>query len=147
MKHEKEICRWAKHPTKLKVWNKIYAGSPVKQWVLTSSPTWADEWDYIVDDEYAEIRKAYADGKTIECRVGIYKWQKLTNPYWDFKSEEYRVKPDEPTYYYQWERLDMNNDSVIIVSSIYLTDLEAVNLKYAEQGWRRIDSSKRTWEE
>lgn len=57
-----------------------------------------DSCIYIIDDEYAEFRKAQADGKIIQYYVdGFVGWQDVTefgiHPMKGIK--EYRIKPDE----------------------------------------------------
>jgi len=61
MKHEKEIIRWAKCPEGTEVWYKKKCG----KWNLIDGPSWSAMVSYIVNDEYAEIRKAERDGETI----------------------------------------------------------------------------------
>ena len=98
MTHEKEIQRWATCPDGTKVWWK----DNLRDWLLTVNASWNKKYNYIVDDEYAELRKAEADGKSIEYNAyyapnsgGV--WSKhlgnITLPV-----ENYRIKSDSPIY-------------------------------------------------
>lgn len=60
--HHKEIKRWANCPDGTQVWFKD------KQWILINNPIWDKEYTYIVNDKFAEYRKAILDGKFIEVR-------------------------------------------------------------------------------
>ena len=150
MKHKEEIIRWANSPKGTKVWIKHIVGN----WFLCEGTiAWNEKYQHIVDDEWAELRKAYVDGETIEYTMDSTSWTKSTicnifdfgkKVYTPLGVNYYRIKPDEQTYYYQWERLEMN-DNRLVISSYYLTDSEAVTLKYEEKGWRKIESSKREW--
>jgi len=61
MKHKEEIIRWANCPDGTKVWNK----KDGFEWRTSEEPLWLIHHEYIVDDEYSEIRKAQAEGETI----------------------------------------------------------------------------------
>ena len=50
----------------------------------------------------------------------------------------------EPTYYYRWEKL--YPDGRIGISDL-VTDEHANTCNYEKYGWRRVESSKRTWED
>ena len=141
MKHEKEIIHWAKSPEGTKVWVKPLSG----EWFKINNVSWDKDITYIVDDEYAELRKAQADGKTIEYKPIKGEWEYLEYPEWNKAPQTYRIKTDEPTYYYQWEKLYPEGR---IITSEYLTDETADYDGYkVSEGWRRIESSKRTWED
>ena len=143
MKHEKEIKRWSECPDDTSVWIK----EPNEKWWETDIPGWNPDTIYIVNDKYAELRKAYTEGKIIEYRYGISEWKKLSNPSWNSKIESYRIKPDV-TYYYQWEKQTPSQYGKEITISTHMDDEVAKGYGYTiESEWRRIDSSKRTWEE
>ncbi len=57
MIHEKEIQRWATCPDGTKVWWK----DNLRDWLLTANASWNKRDNYIVDDEYAELRKKICD--------------------------------------------------------------------------------------
>ena len=98
MKHKKEIKRWANSPDGTKVWVKI----DTKQgWVPLVSPSFIKENVYIVDDEYATMRKAFMDGVTIQYNNCDNHWRDLildsdVPVAWGYPVENYRIKPEEP---------------------------------------------------
>jgi len=51
---------------------------------------------------------------------------------------------EEPTYYYQWERLF---SSGTIAATDWVTDEHANRNNFKENDWRKVKGSKRTWEE
>jgi hypothetical protein len=51
---------------------------------------------------------------------------------------------DASTYFYQWEKLDKNSDSISL--SKFITDEHAESHTYAEDGWYKVKDSKRTWD-
>ena len=58
--------------------------------------------------------------------------------------EDVRHKKLEPTYY-KWERLHINNE--LIETSNFVTDAYAEKYNFESNGWRKIENSKRSWEE
>ena len=69
MTHKKEIIRWASSHNNTQVWYKFkqpIAGNDDKWYLTTYCPSWRSDCHYVVDDEWAEIRKAVIDGKTIQ---------------------------------------------------------------------------------
>ena len=132
MKHKDEIIRWANAKQGTKVWSKLSN----KKWLLVNSAQWNPNNIYIIDDEYAELRKASADGKIIQYKHGSEWFDTLTDS-WEIAIDisKYRVKPDELTYYYQWEKLVGNDISTTNSTSDDLSN----------SGWKRVESSKRVW--
>jgi hypothetical protein len=97
----KEIQRWSKDP-KMNVWLKPRRDSA--KWILVDKPiSWTSDGIYIVDDEYAEVRKAYYDGKTIQ-RFMYGEWKDCTlEPLWDETLPgSLRVKPLKDEVVCQW---------------------------------------------
>ncbi len=141
MTHSKEIKRWADSENNTKVWERD-----------TTHTTWSisaphnrflyANYIYIIDDEYAELRKAYADGKTIEMWSTIHNiWLEVTEEIGSVQNRKYRIKPEKKTYYYQWEKLI---DNEIIKRTV--TDQEAETRDLLHKDWHKIESSKRTWD-
>ena len=108
MTHKEEIKYWANHPNGTKVWLK---SSKDTEWKLSNGyVAWFESSIYIVDDEWAELRKAQIDGKQLEFKEylihtreeKIYErilgWvsMKTTSP------NDWRIKPEEPRYEWQW---------------------------------------------
>ena len=101
MKHKREICYWAKHDEGTRVFEEnLEAG----QWTLCESVNWKPDRSYIVDDEWAELRKANADGVAIQMMRRDGTWKDLPSDWWkngfyaqveNYYVENYRVKPKE----------------------------------------------------
>ncbi len=66
MVHEKEMIRWAKSKEDTRVWYQIIGR---KNWRSLSSPAFSKDCRYVVDDEFAEIRKAFIDGEKIQMKI------------------------------------------------------------------------------
>ena len=205
-KHTDEIIRYANSEEGTGVWYKEIAGA--SKWRLIGYSSWRDNCSYVVDDEWAHLRKALIDGKTLqtsdELTAGGICWSDIP-PYFPIEKYEvgtFRVKTEpefkypiykrsaahgfvvkftgltegevvvvgryhyigysslfwekhtsntvwedynytEPTYYYRWEKLEDENS---ILTTPHVTDKFAKGMQYSELGWRRIESSKRTWE-
>ena len=98
MIHEKEIIRWAKSPNGTGVWYKTVNNNIWSY--MEKSPSWLGHIIYIVDDEWADIRKAAADGKTIQFKntngeffdVGFT----INTSTENLNRDLYRIKPDTP---------------------------------------------------
>ena len=145
MKHEKEIKRWGECKDGTAVWYK----TEYTNWAKTTNPLWSIKTTYIVDDEWAKIAKQFIDDRDkVEFYDGHHWSRTLASDVHTVRKEfvrNYRIKTDEPTYYYQWEKLYPKRR---IVTSEHLTDETADCDGYkVSEGWRRIDSSKRTWED
>ena len=91
-KHKPVIIWWLKN-TGRGVWIRM-CNSDV--WYKSKNPTF-EEFEVIVqNDEYAEFRKAQADGKVIQDDTGL-DWSECRY-LWDLPIERYRIKPDEPKF-------------------------------------------------
>ena len=69
-----------------------------ESWNEIKEPLWLDIYLYIINDEYVEFRKAFADGKKIEFLDTVdYSWT-TWEPSVGFGSHTggYCIKPDEP---------------------------------------------------
>jgi hypothetical protein len=134
MTHEKEIVRFSKCQDGTYVWAKYNNYS----WVLVKNPEWSKEGTYIVDDEYAEVRKFAVDNGFAWYNSKEMGWMKETNPMFIYPIEKYATsKPDEEVYYYKWKRKDGSN--------VYVCRYTTDNL--SDDGWTRIDESKATYEQ
>ena len=51
---------------------------------------------FVINDQYAEFRKALAEGKTIQWCFADDGWKDY--PYFDNEVKHYRIKPDEPKF-------------------------------------------------
>ncbi len=143
MTYSKEIKRWADSPDGTKVWKKF--NNLDKEWLIAHNPFSESDTIYIVDDGYAKLRKAQIDGKAIEY-YHHHIWVEALTDAWNIATDisKYRIKPDEPIYYYKWETCIKN---IIIKTSDSVTDNEATKRGYhRDPNWRKIESSKRTWD-
>ena len=108
MTHENEIKYWSEHPDGTKVWCK---SESTDGWVLIE-PKWTGIGTYIVDNEWAELRKAQADGKQLQydnsngwCDSKLSKWDYINK---NTEVKYWRIKPEEPVYEWQWIWIDKN---------------------------------------
>ena len=91
-----------------KVW--FRKESEVGEWWLTDNPIFTEGYIYVPDDEYAELRKALFDGKSVEVnrnsilgKVG-YDWREIEkSDMWVFPPHYYRIKPEDSDW---WKQLD-----------------------------------------
>jgi hypothetical protein len=120
--------------------------------LLNGEPSWDNSIEYRIKDgiepkqflkHYKEII-AFWNGESIEYyNEFLGDWVPKTDPSW-YINDKYRVK-EKPIYYYQWEKL--SNDYECISLSSYITDECAAKNHYVEDRWRKIESSRRIWEE
>ncbi|OQX82751.1 MAG: hypothetical protein B6D63_07235 [Candidatus Latescibacteria bacterium 4484_7] len=97
---EHEIKYWAEHPDGTKIW----ARPQSEDWLILGIPGWAPDVIYIVNDEWAKLRKANADGESLQILFDGC-WIDVPNDWWkkDFYAldhtvygpEDFRVKPKE----------------------------------------------------
>jgi len=85
MKHKDEIIRWANCPEGTEIWYR----EGRNEWDKVMATGWLPNVKYIVDDKYAELRKAQADGKTI-----LYLGEEAYNLNFYKKLENYSIKED-----------------------------------------------------
>ena len=205
-KHRDEMIRFANREEGTEVW---YKHGSMTEWNKSDAPRWSNDTTYVVDDEYAELRKESIDtGRPIQVSSDNGTgWITITQPtYIKFilPLEDYRLEPEEfeypiykkarsdgsivkftglkegvivqkdialmyplgytsddwvehtntdewedyeyqePTYYYKWEKLFNDGN---IWSTNWMTDEYAERGGFKALGWRKIENSKRTWEE
>ena len=127
MKHEQEICRWAKSPKGTKIWAKPRIGGDEEwKWKLYRGDVdWSDEWDYVVDDDYSLIRKLAKDGAQIQVRyknsdTGEFsRWfnkstRKLEGNGWGLPLNQYRLKPTKDPKVCVWKATESALNSWIV---------------------------------
>ncbi len=78
MTHEKEIKFWAEHKDGTKVWVKFDDTG----WKLENFPCWMSANMYIVDDEWAKLRKANADGAIVQYKSTFGGWLDRKKDWW-----------------------------------------------------------------
>ena len=73
MTHEKEIILWSKEKDGTGVWKLFEV--PNKKWMLLSQGMFLEpESLYIVDNEWASLRKAQIDSLSLECKSEEGAW-------------------------------------------------------------------------
>ena len=128
MTQEDEICYWSKHKDGTKVWGKMKSG----KWVILDQLFWTGFSGYIVDDEWAELRKAQEDGEQLQFTNGVDEWidSELTLSYirkqHSNEVQKWRVKPKKPSYEWQWHCRDSENH-FRLTEKHYKTQEEAFN--------------------
>jgi len=138
-----EINLWSSMPDGTKVWFKDIGGDT---WDLISDPIWYQNCTYVVDDENAEIIKQwYDDASKVEYyNVSEERWEQTSCTdassirYGLDKGHKYRIRPDEPVYYWQYEKLKLDGE---IASTNYMSDEHAKRFGYEASGWRKIEST------
>ena len=60
-----------------------------------------------------------------------------------FSYNKVHLKPDEPAYYYRWEKLLRDT---IQISTFMNDEYAKLNNFSEEDGWHRLEDTKRTWE-
>ena len=129
MTHKDEIQYWAEHQDGMIV---QFRTPESIFWYKTDQPQWKPRNVYIVDNEWAFLRKAQREGKQLQCL-------NYFNPGWTDVSldidatkvttpEEWRIKPAEPKYEYQWI-YEIQPDTFVITE--HMTPEEADNASKA----------------
>ena len=60
------------------------------EWFLTYEPSWTEDFIFVQNDEYAELRKAQADGKIIQhkhCNDSDSKFKDCCYPIWEYEDD------------------------------------------------------------
>ncbi len=122
MKHKNEMIRWANSLDGTKVWNKPLGQ---KGWNCNDNPQWTITTIYIVDDGYAELRKAQLDGKSIQIdNFGNEEWATLTCPDFSQPVRMYRIKPTKKLYFFYEVSQDYYDDFIIYKDVLWATTKE-----------------------
>ena len=118
MIHENEICYWARHEDGTEVWMKSELSN---DWELLMNPYWHKNRKYITNDEWAELRKAQADGKQLQYDDGTWMNRELKILHLGlYLPSEWRIKPEE-VYEWQWVFKYNHDDKFGITSSHFAT--------------------------
>jgi len=147
--HKEEMIRFAESEAGTEVW---FRPKTSTNWRTLLTPTWNEDYIYILDNKYAKLRKESADtGRPIQVYdYSSLKWETPTHELqFDVDLAFYRLEPKEnhddvePIAYYRWERL--SSKGKILVSDL-ISDKYAEKHKYKEDGWVKRTNTKRTWE-
>jgi len=116
---------WVRHE-RATVWDKVH------------SPLWrTPNTIYVIDDEYADVRKAYYDGKRVEWRCeSEQEWYPVTTDNFYKPVDKYRIKPEEPIYEWQWYALDEEG-------GYYLSGFNTEDEVTDKDTWEKFEPSKR----
>ena len=140
--HKNEIHRLADAEAGTHVWLRSKDNN---QWYLDKALAWLDTYHYIVDDEWAEIRKFFIDNNFIWFLRGR-EWVRIHSLDLTLDMSLYSIgKPDvvEETFYYQYEKLHAGR----IDDTCHVSEDRANRSNYTEaNGWFKVESSKRKWE-
>ena len=141
---KKEFERWV-NLGRPNVWVK----KPGDEWKKVTHSMWErNEYVYIIDDRYAEIRKAFYDGETIQLRdfyygCEWYDWNEKYEPKWNSYSD-IRIKPEEPIYEWQWYYIDHKNGGRVVLSRNFHTNRSSVDVEEnCFMDWKPFEPSKR----
>ncbi len=111
-----------------------------REWIKQSEVLLFQNYANIIEDKHFEARKAFALGEDIEKRAKYQdnstgKWYTDINPTWNNISYEYRPKPKEPVYEWQW--IFKRNKSEYGMSSGFYSVIAE------ELDWVKFEPSKR----
>jgi hypothetical protein len=146
--HKEEMIRFANSPAGTKVWCKSNANG---MWGKLKMPSWDENSSYIVDDEFAELRKQFVDDPTqIEwCRELDEEWEVtlltdldiFTNRlFWGYKC---RIKPKKVT---KWKWVMASRFSgKFRVTELWYTEEEAHSV--GNRAVCKIEESAKEFEE
>ena len=135
--------RLADAPQGTKVWQRA---EHMTVWLVDDNPRWLKNFNYIVADEWAEIRKFFIDKGFIYLLDAVDgSIIKDFNPSYRENIKYYLTsKPDvvEPVYYYQYEKRSRHS----IDTSDHIEEQDSAHMGFTEaNGWYKIESSKREW--
>ncbi len=121
--HKEEMIKFANSPVGTIVWCKM----PTDElWDVTTLPSWDKDLIYILDDEYASLRKQFVDDKTqIEWLNTLHgEWEITTLTDLDMFTQHlyaeysYRIKPKTVTKW-KWVIYDSETCNYFITSGFY----------------------------
>jgi len=92
-----EVIKWFIDNSDKGVWSKLMTS----KWHFLTDPSFDVNYEYIQNDEYAEFRKALADGKQLQIKDLFGKWldyDKNPTGKFTYTVDKYRIKSDEPKF-------------------------------------------------
>ena len=90
-----EKDKWLSAPYGTKVWYRPIKESgsrnaQLQDWLVSYVPIFHDDFIYVVDDQYAQLRKACYDGFDIEVYFN-QKWIPIRTPQWTWPVDRYCI--------------------------------------------------------
>jgi len=149
--HRDEIIRWANAEKGTQVWYKYNTNN----WSIVQKPVWADDVEYVVDDEWAEIAKQFIDDPSKVEYHSPYRYAWVTTEHTDIHDlrkdcvDDYRIKPKETVYEYQYIYYCYDENRYKITVNYY-TSVEEICLQNVQgHTLERYDISARIkkWQE
>jgi len=93
------VIQWYIHNQEKGVWWKTPIGNT---WCITTDPSFGEEYKYVQNDEYAELRKAIIDGKNVECVIDrcYDEWKVIEKQPTDdfYPAFKYRIQPNKSKF-------------------------------------------------
>ena len=145
MKHAEEMCYWSRRKDGTDVWE--YKNS----WLKVSYPMWEPECMYIVNDEWAELRKMQFDGYQLQyleilgfwsdrnLTLGVVKRSSSADA-----SKRWRVKPTETDgEVYEW-RWICREGEVFYFTSYFKNESEMIESESPKEVVERYENSRRS---
>ena len=118
-KYKKEFDSWLKT-------GKLLARSELcNNWTIIENPSWNGRSIYAINDKYAELRMAHADGKEIEAWHETGKvWIKFAGPHYNLKVSDYRIKT-EVEFIKTVSYTNLSNNKVYITEHEKVSNVDA----------------------
>jgi len=128
-----EMARWVDSGFK-----QVWCNTSENGWITVLIPSWTPALKWIVDDKYAELRKAFYDGKTIQNNYRDPDiWIDVDEPLWVIPACNYRIKP-EPVFEWQWIIESFDKDEGYFMTEGFYTEDEK-----EREDWIKFEPSKR----
>ena len=142
-KHKEAIQWFYEQPQGTKIWENKFG-----EWELTTVPLFDTVYDYAINDEYAEFRKAIVDGKQVESKVEYFtggsssdenrQWKLDTSGKFVHNPKYYRIKPDEPKF----KIGDWVVPKIDILSNDYTYYMDIPMQYFISSTWKNEDTTK-----
>ena len=87
--HREVIKWWADNPGR-GLWLRIEPG----MWINTTKPDFTEYEAYVIADDLAVFRKAFADGEVVQCKVDEGEFEDAPSPsFYQYSGLTWRIKP------------------------------------------------------
>ena len=124
------MAEYANRPYREAVWVKTIG------WFQTFSPTWNNNYDYVLKGKHEELQKAYIDNPDLEFEVRLSDGRWIHATYLIFSEDtEYRIKPSEQKIERRWKWLKDYKNGATAESEHYMSDEYIGDSHYVKDGW------------